>query len=157
VFRLITCVTAACDDCGATFEDDDYGILHWNDQDEATRWLTEHAGWRTRAGGMLTCSRCAVYQECATYGHLYEPWTPCQCGGLVATHTTVPTQVCTQELADRVGRCPCVGRNPGHTSVQIEMCTHQFRYCERCLRAHRRRTRPIPTPSAETPHPEGNL
>jgi hypothetical protein len=113
VFRQETCVTAACDDCGTDYdtEHDDYpGIIHFTDQTDTERSLTE-AGWRLRAGGRLTCRRCAAQQDCATYGHHWDgPWLGCLCAGRIPVHHTTPNGT----------------------------CTHEHRWCDRCLTGENR-------------------
>ena len=109
MFRLVTCVTAACDDCGMDYNDDDSdygGIFHFPHQDDALRSITEWGGgWRVRAGGQLTCQRCAADQDCATYGHHWDSWCSCL----------------------------CAGRNLEHRSDPDGTCTYEHRWCDRCM------------------------
>lgn len=100
MFRQETCVTAACDDCGMAYDTDhdDYpGIIHFTDQADAEHSLAE-SGWRMRAGGRLTCRRCAADQDCATYGHHWDgDWLGCLCAGRIPDHHTTPGSTCTYE------------------------------------------------------------
>jgi hypothetical protein len=119
MFRLTTCITAACDDCGMDYNDDDTeyaGTFHFTDQNEALKSITEWSpDWRIHAGGRLTCRNCAADQDCATYGHHWDgSWLGCLCADSFA------------------------GPLPDHRTTPDGTCTHEHRWCDRCLTGQER-------------------
>jgi hypothetical protein len=75
-----------CDTCRATFDEAgaDY-VVHFDTEDDAIRYITEH-GWQLTDTGDPICFRCAATALCARDGHQYSEWTPCACHGAIPDH-----------------------------------------------------------------------
>lgn len=65
-----TCVSAACDGCGESWDDE--SVRHYATAAEAHTDLRGN-GWLI-TGQRLLCSTCVVKAECTTTGHQYGPW-----------------------------------------------------------------------------------
>lgn len=102
MLTILTCVSAACDECHEHPEIDDLNP-HFTDEREALGWLAGMA-WRVLAGGRLVCPTCAARHDCAIYGHEWDMWRTCGCRGLVRSHAPASN----------------------------EQCLHSHRWCDRC-------------------------
>jgi hypothetical protein len=85
--RKITCYVVSCDDCRTEFDSGagDY-IVHFDTPDDAEHYVTAEAGWIILADGRHLCGPCWASYACATFGHVYSPWCPCNCKGAIAGH-----------------------------------------------------------------------
>lgn len=72
--KTLTCIEAACDDCGgACWDDSDYGTPHFTSAEDAIEQLVKSYEWTVTDDAQL-CSHCAVERLCAAEGHQWGPW-----------------------------------------------------------------------------------
>lgn len=111
MLRLATCVVASCDVCGVAYNEDDPDghTVHFGDQEAAEAFLAltadEDYGWRVRSGGRLSCAQCASEQDCATYGHKFDLWGKCRCGGRIPGHHSTAAGTCPETERRWCVRC----------------------------------------------------
>jgi hypothetical protein len=77
-FVTHTCVSVRCGACKEPYHDDDLGQVHFEDRVEAAKRLT-NVGW-TFNGESARCKGCALVEECAVKGHVWDDWWHCRCG-----------------------------------------------------------------------------
>ena len=97
-----TCVTAHCDQCGATPDTDEYEP-HWPTENDALE-AAEAAEWYTEDLPRLLCAGCHAVLSCEGTGHEFTGWR----------------------------RCRCAQRVPAHPPGPGGLCGTQFRCCRRC-------------------------
>jgi hypothetical protein len=78
------CWEIRCDECGAIATDPDDDRDHFDTPHAA---LDQVPDWRTdRRGTPSLCEACAAEAECADYGHTFDAWRGCVCGGRKPEH-----------------------------------------------------------------------
>jgi hypothetical protein len=72
------CVSVTCGACEEPYSDDDLGLVHFDSREDAAKWVTAE-GW-TVLGETIRCKGCALAEECAAKGCVWDDWWPCRCG-----------------------------------------------------------------------------
>lgn len=94
MMTLVTCVTAACDECGDHPDMDDINP-HFDTAHDAIKWLRE-TGWRVFQAGLMVCPDCSARHDCVVYGHNWTHWRQCWCAGRIPRHGGTADTPCPQ-------------------------------------------------------------
>lgn len=84
-FTTETCIVVACRTCGHQFDEDEEGVIHFPNLDDAADTVTRAGWWVTQQGAQ--CRGCAADEACASFGHAWpREWTLCRCNGRIPVH-----------------------------------------------------------------------
>ncbi|MFI6026369.1 hypothetical protein [Amycolatopsis magusensis] len=83
-FTTASCFLVACRTCNGAFDEESEGVYHFPSIAAAADALTDAGWWLTQDG--VQCDMCAAKESCARYGHAWEPWRLCRCGGRIPVH-----------------------------------------------------------------------
>ncbi|MFC4942351.1 hypothetical protein [Pseudonocardia sp. GCM10023141] len=83
--RRAACFIVSCDDCRKEFDETADYVVHFDTEDDAVNYLAE-TGWVISESGIVNCPPCSAIQLCDRLGHLWSPWAPCRCKGLLPGH-----------------------------------------------------------------------
>lgn len=79
------CYVVTCDHCRALFDQDADYVVHFDTEDDAIAFITEH-GWTLTTTGGPICHSCTALIVCGRDGHQYSDWFPCACHGAMPEH-----------------------------------------------------------------------
>jgi hypothetical protein len=116
-FTTTRCLVVSCRTCEQEFADpDSEAVLHFDHVDEAADAVTAAGWWLTQDG--VQCDTCAATEACARYGHAWERWRDCGCGGLIPDHTR-------QMQARHCASCQAREERPHQRDVTNPSSRHQ--------------------------------